>query len=298
MDTLEDLNRKLDGAKDIKSVVEAMKAMAASNISQYEMAVTSLGDYYYTVTLGIKAYLTAEKVETIIEKPENKQTKAPAICAIVFGSDLGLVGRFNDLISDFVLKSIKELPGEKEIWIIGERVQAILKDSGFPGKKFYPVPSSMEDVTPLIRKILIDIDESRENDKVKKFYVFHNHPKSEAVYEPVMQHLLPLDEQWMKNLTGIQWPSKNIPELTGDAVTTLAALLNGYLFVSLFKACADSLAAENASRLEAMQRAETNISNMLENLGKKFQSLRQSQIDEELFDVVSGFEALKKKSDR
>jgi F-type H+-transporting ATPase subunit gamma len=61
----------------------------------------------------------------------------------------------------------------------------------------------------------------------------------------------------------------------------------------LFKACAESLASENASRLAAMQRAEKNIDELLDDLSHKFHSLRQSSIDEELFDVVSGFEALK-----
>jgi F-type H+-transporting ATPase subunit gamma len=60
----------------------------------------------------------------------------------------------------------------------------------------------------------------------------------------------------------------------------------------LFKACAESLASENSSRLAAMQRAEKNIEEMLDALNHKFHSLRQSTIDEELFDVVSGFEAL------
>ena len=40
-----------------------MKAMAASNIAQYEAAVSSLGDYYYTVSLGIVAYLMKEKID-------------------------------------------------------------------------------------------------------------------------------------------------------------------------------------------------------------------------------------------
>ena len=71
------------------------------------------------------------------------------------------------------------------------------------------------------------------------------------------------------------------------------ALISEYLFVSLFKACAESLASENASRLEAMQRAEKNIGDLLDDLNKKYHRLRQSSIDEELFDVVSGFEALK-----
>jgi F-type H+-transporting ATPase subunit gamma len=293
MDTLEDLNRKLEGAKDIKSVVKAMKAMAASNIAQYEMAVKSLGDYYYTVTLGIKAYLTAEKIQTIIEKPVTNKNNDQLVCAIVFGSDLGLVGQFNDLIADFVVNSIRTLPGKKEIWVIGERVQALLTDADFVVKKFYPVPSSIDAITPLIQNILIEIAQSREKDKVREFYIFHNQPKQETGYDPVMQRLLPLDKQWMFDLAGIHWPTNHIPEVTGNAVVTLAALINSYLFVSAFKACAESLAAENASRLEAMQRAEKNVGDMLERLGKKFQGLRQSLIDEELFDVVSGFEALK-----
>jgi len=72
------------------------------------------------------------------------------------------------------------------------------------------------------------------------------------------------------------------------------ALINGYLFASLYKASVESLASENASRLGAMQRAEKNITDLLEDLGKKYHRLRQSSIDEELFDVVSGFEALNK----
>ena len=78
------------------------------------------------------------------------------------------------------------------------------------------------------------------------------------------------------------------------AEPTLFALIREYLFVSLFKACAESLASENASRLSAMQRAEKNIEDLLYDLHNTFNSLRQSSIDEELFDVVSGFEALNK----
>jgi F-type H+-transporting ATPase subunit gamma len=60
----------------------------------------------------------------------------------------------------------------------------------------------------------------------------------------------------------------------------------------LFQACAESLNSENASRLAAMQRADKNIKDILEDLNRQFDSMRQASIDEELFDVVSGFEAL------
>jgi len=83
-----------------------------------------------------------------------------------------------------------------------------------------------------------------------------------------------------------------LPEVMGSGATTLRALIHEYLFVSLFRACTESLASENASRLAAMQRAEKNIDELLEELNSVFHRLRQSGIDEELFDVISGFEAL------
>ena len=84
----------------------------------------------------------------------------------------------------------------------------------------------------------------------------------------------------------------NLPEIIGSGSATLNALVREYLFISLFRACAESLASENASRLAAMERADKNISDLLERLHSTFNQLRQDGIDEELFDVVSGFEAL------
>jgi F-type H+-transporting ATPase subunit gamma len=83
-----------------------------------------------------------------------------------------------------------------------------------------------------------------------------------------------------------------LPEVLGDATATLRSLIRGYLFVSLFRACAESLASENASRLAAMERADKNIDELLGTLKATFHRLRQTGIDEELFDVISGFEAL------
>ena len=88
--------------------------------------------------------------------------------------------------------------------------------------------------------------------------------------------------------------SGNLPEVVGDREKTLRALVAEYLFVSLFKSCVESLASENASRLAAMQRAEKNINELVENLNQSFRRVRQSSIDEELFDVISGYESLSK----
>jgi len=66
--------------------------------------------------------------------------------------------------------------------------------------------------------------------------------------------------------------------------------MSEYLFVSLFRACAESWQAKRQPPASNAARRK-NIDELLEDLNRTFHRLRQSGIDEELFDVVSGFEA-------
>ena len=293
MDTLESLRRKLTGAGDLKSVVRTMKTMAASNIGQYESAVNSLGDYYRTVTLGVIALFREQDISRKNEDTIQKKNDSKSICAIVFGSDQGLVGPFNDSLSDFVSNSLQEFPGEKEIWVVGERIQFRLMDLGFNVTKLFSAPNSVNAITVLVREILFKSLENFETENMKEYYLFHNQPKPPTGYKPVMQKLLPLEKKWVHVLGAQKWPTKNLPQVAGGKESTLKALIREFLFVSLFKASAESSVSENSSRLAAMQRAEKNIDEMLDDLGGKFHHRRQSAIDEELFDLISGFEALK-----
>jgi F-type H+-transporting ATPase subunit gamma len=217
-----------------------------------------------------------------------------AVGAIVFGSDQGLVGQFNDVVADCAIKSLSAMKGKPEIWAVGARVSARLVDAGLPVVGLFSVPNSVRAITPLVGRIQIESEARRAKGEYARLYVFHNRPESGAQYGPVSQRLLPLDASWAQGLAKVQWPTKALPEIMGGGASTLLALIREYLFISLFRACADSLASENASRLAAMQRADKNIDELLGKLHGDFHQLRQSGIDEELFDVVSGFEALNK----
>ena len=78
------------------------------------------------------------------------------------------------------------------------------------------------------------------------------------------QQLLPFDGEWLGELAQEKWPTKMIPQVMPVEAETLAALLREYLFVSLFRACAESLASESASRLAAMQAAERKIGDLID----------------------------------
>ena len=118
-DTLAGLRRKIGGAGDLKSVVRSMKALAASSVGQYEKSVLALADHDRTVELGLAVCLRNR--DATVEQAGRPDGAALAVTAIVFGSDQGLVGPFNDVLADFAAKALDALRGEMNVWAVGER---------------------------------------------------------------------------------------------------------------------------------------------------------------------------------
>ena len=290
-DTMVSLRRKISRSGDLQSVVRTMKAMAALNIGQYEQSVKALANYYRTVELGLGACFRESGSVASAADVEGPADKGASVI-VVFGSDQGLVGQFNDVVADYAIKALAAMPGQHQVWAVGERVYARLEDAGLPLAGLFSVPVSVRAITPLIGQILLSSVMRDHQDEVIELHLFYNSPTSWAVYAPVSRRLLPLDDDWRRRLTEQPWPTTKLSEVVGRVPLTLRTLIREYLFVSLFRACAESLASENASRLAAMERADKNIDDILENLKGTFHHLRQSGIDEELFDVIAGFEAL------
>jgi F-type H+-transporting ATPase subunit gamma len=291
-DSTASLRRQIETAGDLQSVVRTMKTLAASSIGQYEQSVRALTAYNRTVELGLSVCL--RHIQPMRAPAARKPARAEdSIRAVVFGSDQGLVGRFNELVADCAIRTLAALGGKAEVYVVGARVHARLQDAGLPLMKLFLVPSSVKAIAPLAGEILVESDARRNRAGVSELHLFYNRRTSGSGYTPITQRLLPLDEDWHRKLAALAWPTASLPEVLGGTSETAQALIGEYLFISLFRACAESLASENASRLAAMQRAEKNIDELLGNLNGTFHRVRQAGIDEELFDVVSGFEALR-----
>jgi F-type H+-transporting ATPase subunit gamma len=289
--TTTSLRRKIGSAGDLQAVVRAMKAQAAASVGQYERSVAALADYARTVELGLTACFREDRPADAEPRRHGPATGGE-VCVVVFGSDQGLVGRFNDVVIDFALEALGALPGEPQVWAVGDRVRARMADAGVALLGQFAVPSSVQAITPLVGEILVATEARERPGKSAELHLFHNCPMSGSAYAPISQRLLPLDGAWRRGLAERPWPTSMLPQVMGAGSVTVRALIREYLFVSLFRACAESLASENASRLAAMDRADRNIDKLLEKLRGSFHRLRQSGIDEELSDVTAGFNAL------
>ncbi len=292
MQTIESLRRKIKSTQDLLSVVKTMKALAAVSIRQYQKSVESLLDYTGTVERGLQVLLKSQEAAQSTPGP----IPITRTGVIVFGSDQGLCGQFNAQVVGHALDELKRLNVGNEnryILTVGERVKDHMERSNQVIYDNLSTPSSTAGITPMVQEIAMILQEWHFVLHIQHIYLFYNHYVSGATFRPHTLRLLPVDRTWLEGLKTRKWESKSLPLYTMDWDALFAALIREYLFVSIYRAFTESLASENASRLAAMQNAEKNIQEHLEEIFADYHRQRQMTITEELLDIVSGYEAMK-----
>jgi F-type H+-transporting ATPase subunit gamma len=289
--TPEALKRTIRSAQDLLGVVKTMKALAAVSIRQYQRSVESLADYNRTVEMGLQIVLKDRR-----GAPEPARKHAARLGAIVFGTDQGLCGQFNNIIVQHAVEEMNRTEFKKEdrfFIVVGLKAADILSDMGENVLEVLTQPGSTSGITAMVQDITLLLEDWRFRRSVENMIIFYNEYLSGATYRPRTLKLLPVDKKWLADLQKRKWDSRTLPMFTMDWERLFRSMIREYLFVSVYRAFANSLASENASRLAAMQNAEKNIEERLEELHVHFHRQRQMTITEELLDIVAGFEVLK-----
>ena len=287
--TLASLQRKIKIAKELREVVETMKTMAAVNIGIYEKVDRSLAEYNQVIELAIGVALAKYQTKQL---PGTRSDASDGVGIVVFGTDQGMVGQFNDCLSNVVLEAAAAASGHVAVWSVGERVGMKLAEE-LPVQRLYRVPDSAAGITALAGRILVDVVAHQEQTGIGKLMVCYNKSNSSAGYEPFIKQLLPVSCEWLAQLAKRTWPTKMLPQVIEKNAEALAAFIRESLFINMCWACSESLVSENVGRLTAMQRAEKNIDALLDDFIVTYNQERQSSITEELFDVIFGYDLLK-----
>lgn len=289
METLEHLAATIDSLDDLRSIVRTMKALAAVSIRQYERAVESLRQYRRTVDLGLQAVWHAQPATAA-----RRTARAPGASGlVVFGSDHGLCGRFNEDLAEAARAHIRALPHPPRVLVVGERLAPLVEDVGITVEATLATPGSAPRITALVDRLLVKLERWQAESEVDIVALCFSQRRSGSRATPRVEALLPVDVEAFRALGARPWPSRSLPTVTMGRERLLAALVRQHLFVSLFRACAESQAAEHASRLAAMQRAERNLEERRVELLGEFRRRRQAVITAELLDVVAGYEAVR-----
>jgi F-type H+-transporting ATPase subunit gamma len=243
--------------------------------------------------------------------------------AVVFGSDQGMCGQFNQQIVGFLGDRFRPAPSrtpdsvsgassnETEledatpsdvpdvhrpiVIAVGHRCASLLEEAGFDMAAVLTEASSASAVIDCVQQLLSEIENVRAKRQPDRVALYFSWRTSATQTEPHRTRVLPVDLRHFSGHWKSHRQSRSVPLHTIPRQELLSSLLREHLFVSLFRACAESLSSENANRIQSMQSAERNIHDRLQELRREYHQSRQTSITEELLDVISGFEVLNRR---
>src|SRR5208282_4789269 len=164
---------------------------------------------------------------------------------------------------------------DQAILAVGFRAADRLKSLGFTIEQVLEVPSSMATVGQVVHQVLAKIQEWYLQRGIEVIVLFYCQALAVPIFRPRGVRLLPVDLEWVRRLKARPWPSKVIPTFTMDKTQLFHALIREYLLASRYRALAQSLASENASRLAAMEASDRNIEERSGVLTAEFRHCRE-----------------------
>jgi F-type H+-transporting ATPase subunit gamma len=285
MEGLQAIRKSIESAENLKTVVSTMKAHASSNIHQFQNAAKASMEYRQVLDMSLFIVLSEEEEMAPMDDLDEDR-----ILHIVFGSDFGLAGRFNERITSFALEKIIRRDDDRLI-VIGQQVFHRLKNDLDIYRTFLQ-PQTTDNISSMVNKLLVEIDEIRDQIPIGKIILYYNKPYDNSLFSEEKELLFPLDLFELAK-EKMEWESNSIPTYFSDNQRIISELIKQYFFITIYRAFCYSLASENASRLASMQSAEKNIDTRLEELNDLFRRERQNRITEELNDIISGFKAIR-----
>lgn len=290
--TLEFLTRQQATLTSIRSIVHTMKTLSAINANPYEQAAEAIFEYRQTLLQGFAAFA----YRTGPLKPGILQTETSKISQqllVVFGSDHGLCGSYNELLAQQVFEYAAQPQHPLTLLCVGAQMSDALLALGLTPEVVLLPPASADGIGRLATELVTQIEAFSQHQGLNNF-TLNNTAVSLAftqraehhTRDPHIQLLLPLDPSLLARPK--RWDSRSLPDYSLAPDTLLSALLRNYLFASLFSAAAEAMVTENAARLALMQQAEQSVDERLEEVRSEVNYVRQTDITNELMDVIIG----------
>lgn len=290
MANLKAIRRRIGSVKNTQKITRAMKMVAAAKLRRAQEAVQNFRSYS---DLMITILAEVSKDATADDHPLLERREAKKSLLIVISSDKGLCGGFNGNLCREVMRYVKEQEVTPVLSIIGRKavdyfdrrdVEIDTKYKGVYDKPDYATAAE-------IAKGVAERYAAGDIDRIELAY---NEFISMISQKPKVRSLLPIElpqaevkegaqDEWVVPVDFIFEPGRQ--EL-------LAELLPQYVEVQVYRALVESMAAEHAARMTAMDNATKNAEEMLDQLTLVYNRARQSAITSELMDIVGGAEAL------
>ncbi|MBR2300169.1 MAG: ATP synthase F1 subunit gamma [Alphaproteobacteria bacterium] len=300
---LKELRNRLSSVKSTEKITTAMKLVAASRLRKAQAALEKNKSYVNLIENTVARVLVSYKKEEIEKKikhilpPIFMGKKNPKnYMLIVFSSERGLCGSYNQNVAKAAAKRIKELQkAEKNVRIVcyGKKAYDILKknfgdliihhEASFAsGGIFYDEAIHM----------LIKIIEFTKESGIDVCEIVHSKFKTAVSREMVAMQVYPLKIEESAMDEQIDHVGDAYFDYKPSREDVLEKAAEKLLIGCVFRAMLSAEASEQGARMMAMDNATQNAKEMIKDLTLKYNTIRQSAITTELNEIISGAEAI------
>ncbi|MGO3360843.1 MAG: F0F1 ATP synthase subunit gamma [Corynebacterium sp.] len=319
MATLRELRGRIKSVNSTKKITKAQELIATSKITKAQAQVTASQPYADEINRVVQRLASASSIEHPMLDVEAEARRA---AVLVITSDRGMCGGYNHN----VLKRTAELRKRLE----GEGKEVVLYVAGSKGLTYYNFRG--EDIagswtgfsqdpeyglTHQLRRHLIDAftagddgtaewregltaPEGQEVAGFGELHVVYTRFVSMLNQEPQAFRMLPIetrvDDEPLQTgedlLSNAAEPASAEVDFEPDPDYLLSELLPKYVSRSIFALMLEAAASESAARRAAMSAATDNATELVNDLSREANQLRQAKITQEISEIVGGVNAL------
>ncbi|MFY9550366.1 MAG: ATP synthase F1 subunit gamma [Thermoanaerobaculia bacterium] len=290
MASLIDIRRRLRSVKSTQQITKAMKMVAAAKLRRAQERVVGARPYAKLLT-DVLASVRAHAGE--VAHPLLAERQEKRVLLVVVAGDRGLAGAFNTNVNRATGQLLAAHPEWTEVRIlpVGKKALEFWRRRKIPltEKTYSGIFATLKYADA--REIAGFLAGEFLEDRIDAAYIVVNEFRSILSQVVHADRLLPLapkaaGEKGATAGPGIEYLFEP------DAPTILAWLLPRYLEFTVFRALAESAAAEMGARMAAMDSATKNAGDMIDKLTLTYNRARQARITKELIEIVSGAAAL------
>lgn len=263
----------------------AMKMIASAKLHRVQSYMEALAEYEKNLSEIVAALCSDPDVETASPLAVEHKERRKAV-VVAFASDNSLCGSFNanafKQLSGTVASLEEEGYGDITVYPIGEKMVRFASKSFKADMSYRSLADkpSFDGIAPLADMLMRQYVAG----EVDLVYTVYNHFHSMGRQIPSQEQVLPFNDESLAN-QGRESATDYILEPGPDEL--LASLLPSEIRVRFYRTLLDSITAENAARMIAMQTASDNAQELIDDLSLEYNKRRQQAITAELSDITS-----------
>jgi F-type H+-transporting ATPase subunit gamma len=286
MPTQLDIKRRIRSVKNTQQITRAMKFVAAARLRRAQERAFAARPYARAISLLV-ASAAARVPES--EHPLLRRSEEKRILLLSVSGERGLCGAFNANVIRRTLEFLREHGSNNpEIIVLGRKIRDAMR------KQSWKIVGEYLDITArpdLARAAEIgkEVIALYDRDEIDSVYIVFNEFKSVLTQNLKVEKLLPIEPQTLSAESQNQTGENAVDYLFEQPpAQLLGGLLPRYVQVQIYRALAESAAAEHAARMTAMDSATNNAGELIDQLTLYMNKVRQAAITKEIIEVVSG----------